>query len=218
MIQVCDSLFPTGAFTLSNGLETMVLEEKIHDEASLQEYVTDFIRLLPYGNTGIMMLSCRNHDDPDFLMRLDSYVTAFRSPREVREGSQKLCRRFIKLFMKIKELPGFRWYQEKIEEGSCMGEYAIAIGIYAAEMGISMYDAASVYTYNQINAVVTNAVKLVPLSQISGQRILFNALPEIPACVEKASQLTIDNLGVSGPGIDISAMNHEKLYSRMYMS
>lgn len=29
MIQISDSLFPIGAFTLSNGLETMVLQEKL---------------------------------------------------------------------------------------------------------------------------------------------------------------------------------------------
>lgn len=218
MIWVCDSLFPSGAFTLSNGLETMVQNGDVADEASLDEYVTDLLKLLPFGNTGVMMLAYRNCSDRDFLRKLDAYVTAFRSPREVREGSQRLARRFIKLLLQIGSFPDLKWYSDEIEKGHCCGDHAVSMGLYAAGAGVSAEEGASVYTYSQINAAVTNAVKLIPLSQVSGQRILFHTEEKIRECVKRAGSVTMDDIGMSGPGIDISAIEHERLYSRMYMS
>ena len=38
ILQICDSLFPVGAFTLSNGLETYVQHDIITSPKELEEY------------------------------------------------------------------------------------------------------------------------------------------------------------------------------------
>ena len=87
MIQISDSLFPIGAFTLSNGLETMVLQEKLTTKEDLDRYVKNYMKLLPFNNLGIMMLAWQRADDPDFLRQLDEVSMAVKTPREVREGT-----------------------------------------------------------------------------------------------------------------------------------
>lgn len=65
---------------------------------------------------------------------------------------------------------------------------------------------------------MNNAVKLVPLSQLAGQRVLFSCFNDLRAAAKKAAEVETELLGVSGTAYEIHCMNHEHLYSRQYMS
>lgn len=224
MIQVCDSLFPIGAFTLSNGLETLIANKTITDGKSLQEYASSFLSILPYNDLGVMMLSYDHAADADFIKSLDSYSMALKAPEEVRTGSRKLCSRFLKIYQEFEGAsqqgyPSLDTYREEVlNTGSCIGNHSIAVGLFAKDIGLSKDEAASIYTYSLLNAIVTNGVKMIPLSQMVGQKILSESQKKILEAVQRASTLEIEDLGVGGTGIDIAGMKHEELYSRLYMS
>ncbi|PWJ61386.1 MULTISPECIES: urease accessory protein UreF [unclassified Fibrobacter] len=224
MIQVCDSLFPIGAFTLSNGLETLIANKTITNGETLQEYVSSFLNVLPYNDLGVMMLSYDHAADFDYIQNLDSFSMALKAPEEVRTGSKKLCSRFLKIYGEFEGaknncFPSLDFYRDEVlKNGSCIGNHAIAIGLFANDIGLNKEEAASIYTYSLLNAIVTNGVKMIPLSQMVGQKILSNSQKKIIQAVQRACTLDMDDLGVGGTGIDIAGMKHEELYSRLYMS
>jgi len=234
MIQVCDSLFPIGAFTLSNGLETLITNRTITDGDSLQEYVSSFLNILPYNDLGVMMLGYDHAADMDYIKNLDSFSMALKAPEEVRTGSKKLCSRFLKIYREFEGAendcyPALDAYREMIFNTSvtsnsnekncaCIGNHAIAVGLFASDIGLDKEEAASIYTYSLLNAIVTNGVKMIPLSQMVGQNILSKTQKKIIQAVQCASALDIGDLGVGGTGMDIAGMKHEELYSRLYMS
>lgn len=218
MIQISDSLFPIGAFTLSNGLETFVDRQRLASNQELEKYLQSYLAILPYNDLGVMLLAYQYAEDKEFIRRLDALSMALKIPQEVRNGTQKLCRRFLKLWSEIRQYPDLQWYQQQIGEKQCMGNHAVAVGLYSHEIGLSREEAGAIYSYSLLTAIVTNAVKTVPLSQIAGQKILHQMLERVPDAVEKALQISLDELGIGGTEFDIAAMNHEMLYSRLYMS
>ena len=52
ILQICDSLVPVGAFTLSNGLETYIQHDIITSPKGLEEYLHSYISVLPYNELG----------------------------------------------------------------------------------------------------------------------------------------------------------------------
>lgn len=52
MLQICDSLFPIGAFTLSNGLETYVQRGVVDSPETLAAYLADYLALAPVSGAG----------------------------------------------------------------------------------------------------------------------------------------------------------------------
>lgn len=66
--------------------------------------------------------------------------------------------------------------------------------------------------------MVTNAVKCIPLSQTDGQQILYELQTTIENMVERVQALDESWLCVSTPLFDLRSMEHEHLYSRLYMS
>jgi urease accessory protein len=66
--------------------------------------------------------------------------------------------------------------------------------------------------------MVTNCVKLIPLGQQHGQELLFSLQPLIERLVIDSLEPEMERIGFCCPGFDIRCMQHESLYSRLYMS
>ncbi len=219
MMQSVDAFFPVGAFTLSNGLEDYVIVEKIHSIEGLREYLEGFLQVFPYQDLGIAALAYRYGKDRNMLLRLDELANAIKCAREVRTGCIRMCSRYLKAREAMSDCGGkLKWYREKIKNKEAAGFHPIAIGIYASSMGMEIEEMLSMYGYSVISAIVNNGVKLVPLSQMEGQKVLFQMLEGLEKAVERAGNVAMEELGVSGSAFEIHCMNHEYLYSRQYMS
>lgn len=217
MLQVCDSLFPIGAFTLSNGMETLVQKGDLKTARDVYLYIRNYLKILPYNELGLAALAAKAASDEE-IISLDQRMSASRGPYELRMGSKRLCQRFLKTEDQIQVLDNLSRYARLIKEQHLTGCYGIAVGLYVKDHGIDLEKALVMYAYSLISAMVVGAVKLIPLSQMDGQRILNELFPEIEKAAGTAVECKKADIGIGGPGFDISSMEHEILYSRMYIS
>lgn len=74
------------------------------------------------------------------------------------------------------------------------------------------------FLYAQTSVMVTNCVKSIPLSQTEGQKLLVFSCELFSKILEEVCRLDERMLYLSNPGFDIRSMQHEFLYSRIYMS
>ncbi|MFI3278811.1 MAG: urease accessory UreF family protein, partial [Rikenellaceae bacterium] len=111
---------------------------------------------------------------------------------------------------------GVEHLQQLIKERG--GHYPIIYGAIAAIMELSLYDTLLSFYYNSMVCMVTNAVKLIPLGQLSGQDIIFEVEEELPSITDDTVALDPQMRGICAVGFDIASMQHERLYSRLYMS
>ncbi len=215
LVQVLDPLFPIGAFTLSNGMETYVQKDIVKDKKSLSDFLNAFLYTLPTGDAGFAARAALG-DDP---LYLDELFSAARSPYELRNGSRNLCRRFIKTEAAMDgSCPLLESYGRSIAEGRANGSHPIAVGLFIRDIGADVHDGIAMYCYSLLSAMVNHAAKLVPLSQLDGQAALAQMISEIPRTAELAMSVDTDDLGIGGSGFDLRSMEHEKLYSRIYIS
>lgn len=219
MLQSLDALFPIGAFTMSNGLEDYVLSDRLKNADDLDAYIHGFMQLFPYNDLGLVSLAWRYENNREMLLLIDGLADAMKGAMEVRNGSMRLGRRFMKLRAELDE-PGknLEWYQKCAREGKAAGLYPIALGIYGAGEGIDLQLLLQMFGYNTLSAIVNHGVKLVPLSPAQGQKKLYEALKLLEPAVSVAMNVCPEELGVCAPAMDIHCMNHEHLYSRQYMS
>lgn len=219
ILQSVDAFFPIGAFTLSNGLEDYVLRERISTSKDLKHYLKGFMQVFAYNDLGLLSLAYRHGNDPEYLLRLDQLAGAAKSAKEVRTGSSRICSRYLKAREAMSDIfENLVWYNEQIQKKNAVGFHPIALGIYGANLSIAQDTLLLMYGYSVLSGIVNNAVKLVPLSQMDGQRVLFESLEDFSTVVQKAMQVELQDIGISGAAYEIHCMNHEHLYSRQYMS
>ena len=220
MLQAVDAFFPVGAFTLSNGLETYVQQEIFKTTEDLEKYLDDYLRILPENDLGLMYLAWQFREQMEKLQQLDGLAAAAKPAKEIREGSRKVALRFLKAMEKMDGgLTGsLAWYYREIRMKSADGSHPIVLGLYAGNLSIDIETALGMYGYSVLSAIVNNAVKLVPLSQMEGQKILNRYLPKLQEAVGKAMKVNMEQIGISGCAWDIRCMQHQWLYARLYMS
>ena len=163
------------------------------------------------------------------LQALDEIYGASRGPFELREGSRKLATRFEKTTDAFCEIPllanGTHGENSTGRDSEMHGAktaayqavyFPVAYGAHCAERGIPLEECLAAFTYSQVSARVTTCVKLVPISQSEGQRILYSLMKNFSDIVAKCFTLSENDLCRSSPGLDLRAMQHEYLYSRLY--
>ena len=214
LLQAFDSLFPTGAYTMSGGMETYTQKNIVHDKQTLLSYLKAQAYILPYGDLGV----CAKTAQGEGWQVMDNLCAAMKQPYEIRMGSEKLCIRFIKIQQTLQEYPLLAQYHKAILQCKCAGHYPVAVGLYVRDLDADIDLALELYCYSLLSQAVNHAVKLVPLGQSDGQAALFELLSLIPNAVQKAKTASIDELGVSACGFDLRSMQHESLQGRLYIN
>ena len=222
LLQVNDALFPIGGYSHSYGLETYIQKGIVHDEDSAEEFIH---KRLEYNFLYNEFLAVRLgweyavRGDLTAISRLEEIMEAGKIPRETREASRKLGSRFIKTLSALEIPRENRFFEEYREarKGKSV-HHAVAYGVFCGAAGITREEALEHFLYAQTSAMVTNCVKTIPLSQSSGQKLLSGCYPLLQKLTREVKELGEEWLGLSGPGFDLRCMQHEGLYSRIYMS
>ncbi|WP_201747927.1 urease accessory protein UreF [Chitinophaga vietnamensis] len=221
LLHLSDPTLPIGAYTHSNGLETYVQQGIVHDAATAADYVRQMLSAnLHYNDAAFVCLAYKAAAAQDLpaLLLLDEEVSALKLPLEIRQASQKLGQRLIKIFRRQQPFALAQSFEAAVQARKAAGHYCIAYGVYACLLDIPLEEALYAFYYNAAAGMVTNAVKLVPLGQLDGQDILFHMQAVIKALIAPTIALDRDLAGVCNIGFDIRCMQHERLYSRLYMS
>ncbi|MDO6391042.1 urease accessory protein UreF [Pontibacter sp. BT731] len=221
LLHLSDPTLPIGGFSHSNGLESYVQQGTVHDAVSADNFIRSMLRNnIKYNDAAFVRLAYEAAACQDVaeIIQLDQECTALKSPKEIRQASIKLGVRLLKIFNRQTEHQLVQHYDTAIFEKEAAGHYCIAFGLYAFLMDIPAKEALLAFYYNAAVGMVTNCVKLIPLGQLDGQAILFRLHPLLQQLTEETLELKRELVGVCNIGFDIHCMQHEHLYSRLYMS
>lgn len=221
ILHITDPTLPIGGFAHSNGLETYVQQNLVMNASSTQEFVESMLKNNYKYNDALavkLAYELTVGKDLDEILKLDNECNALKAPREVREGSQKLGTRLIKIYVTLLDHPFLNQINDHIEKKKMQGHYSVIYGIITALLKIDKEKSICAFLYNAAVGMVTNAVKLVPLGQTDGQQIIYNVQGLIENLTLETLELNREMLGVCNTALDIKCMQHEHLYSRLYMS
>jgi len=221
LLHLSDPTLPIGGYTHSNGLETYVQQGLVHNAVTAEAYIQSMLtNNLRYNDAAFASLAydAAAKSDLATLLQLDEECTALKIPREIRQASQKLGIRLLKIFNRHLPAAFVEEYEQAMRAGNASGHYCLVYGVYACLLATPKLDALKAFYYNAAVGMVTNSVKLVPLGQLDGQDILFRLQPLLAELAALTMEPDPAWLGCCNPGFDIRCMQHERLYSRLYMS
>jgi urease accessory protein len=200
--------FPTGSFAYSHGLEWEVEANHVTDEASLQGWLADVVSH-GSGHTDTILLrhAHRAAGDVAALEVVAELACAMASCRERQNESLDQGRAFM--------LAAAPWGSPSAPERM---PYPVAVGAVCGAHRIPEAATAAAYLLAIVSNLVSAAVRLVPLGQTAGLRVLAAVEPTILAVASATEVATIDALGGCAFRSDIAAMRHETQYTRLFRS
>lgn len=218
LLQLTDSFFPTGAFAHSFGLETYVQLELVNDPETFEMFLRSTLHHGFRNSDAVAIGLTYKAIEIEGIVDLDARLTAMKVARESREGSVKIGKQFLRNAAILERNEILDKYAERVRSGRCAGHHAIAYGLVASTAGIDLFSAVLGYLHAHVVGQVSAAVRLIPLKPTDGQRIIQNIRPDLIDIARFAKGASIGDLSGFTPGLDIRGMQHERLYSRLFIS
>ena len=218
LLQLTDSFFPTGAFAHSFGLETYVQRELVNDPETFEMFLRSTLHHGIRNGDAVAIGLTYKATEIEKVVDLDARLTAMKVARESREGSIKIGKQFLRNTAILEQSEILNEYAEQVQSGRCVGHHAITYGLVASTAKIDLFSAILGYLHAHVVGQVSAAVRLIPLKPTDGQGIIQNIRPDLIDIARFAEGATIDDLSSFTPGLDIRSMQHERLYSRLFIS
>ncbi len=200
--------FPTGAYAYSHGMEWAVEARDIRDEATTAGWLEDVLRCGAGWSDAILLRHAHRAPDVATLADVAALAAAAQPAAERRVETLAQGTAFA-LAAKV-------WGAPMLAALPGPVAYPVAVGALAAAHGIAEPDAAAGLLHAFAANLVSAAVRLVPLGQTAGLRILAGLAPIIAQLVDDTADATLDDIGGACFRSDIAAMRHETQYTRLF--
>lgn len=216
ILQLASPALPVGAYSYSEGLETLVEEGIVSQPETLKQWLTSELR---YGairlEAAVMLRAAESAKIQDWetLCYWNRWLSAARETQELRNSSWQMGRSLAQLLGKLQPqlLPPINTVGNPCN-------YAIAFGIAIAHWQIQPHTALLAYLHSWATNLITAGVKLIPLGQTAGQELLLDLQPLISATVQEIISLADDELSCCSWGLSLASMQHETQYTRLFRS
>jgi urease accessory protein len=228
LLHFADGLLPVGAYAHSFGLESYAAAGKVGDAESLEMFLRAYLRGTLAPSDAVSMLAARRiacasgGEVCAKCVSLDFHIDAMKSAAETRNASRQMGRQVLRIASHVGEpLASDDLVQSlfsAIERGETPGHHALAFGVVGAALAWDEIEMASAFLYSSCAGLVAAALRLLPLGQLAGQRILWKLRPEIAELAEDALRQGVDDIWSFAPGLEIAAMNHATLDARLFRS
>ena len=219
--QLISPALPVGAYAYSQGLESACELGWVSDEASAQEWIQG---LLSHSIAPLdipifeRMYRAWQNEDLVNVTYWNQFLLASRESMEIKKEDIQLGYALRRLLVDLHEWDARDTQGQHAHGRSDEYSYACWFAYAAQHWHIPVTDAANGYCWAWSENQVAAAIKLIPLGQTAGQRILSHVLQRIPAAVTQGLDLQDDDIGSTLPGLAIGSALHETQYSRLFRS
>jgi urease accessory protein len=215
LLQLASPALPIGAFNFSQGLEFAIEHGGVDSEQQTRDWILGVARH-SVATLDVPML-LRLHaawcdQDAALAHRLSAELFASRETMELRAEELHMGQSLAKILVEFGMEPAREWL--RCEHTTHCAMFALA----AAQSSVSAHDAAVTFLWSWAENQTIAAVKLLPLGQTAGQRMLEAIRQQIPAMVAAASTLPDEYLGTATPLAIMASAWHETQYTRLFRS
>jgi urease accessory protein len=218
LLQLASPTLPVGAFSYSQGLEWAVESGWIRDAASASVWIGDLLRFSVSTCEAPALVALTRAwrlGDGEQVAALNERFIAMRETAELRAETLQMGHSLARLLRDLEEIPATTKDRLRdLEEIAFPAAWSAA----AAHWRIDEGAATEAYLWSWLENQVMAAVKLVPLGQTAGQKMLLDLSTPIPALAGYAIANAAGDWWNFTPGLTCASSRHETQHTRLFRS
>jgi urease accessory protein len=210
--------YPIGAFSYSSGIEWAVEAGDIADAATLERWLAVMVADGGGFCDAVFMVHAYQAiaaGDDAALRRVAELAAAFAPSKERHLETTAQGRAFL-------DTTRAAWPAPALDRLLAVWDGAIAlpvaVAVASAGHGIALAAALPAYLHALTANLISSGVRLIPLGQTDGQRVLASLEPVVAATAQRALATALDDVGGAAFRADLASMRHETQYTRLFRS
>ena len=219
MMQLADSFYPTGSFTLSHGIETLVQTGRVKSMQQLQTFL-QLLLTKKVGTTDVVALihSHRGSSQNDItkIHEADRRLYLQTAIARSRETQRQSGRALLMVAGNTWESNILDTLKQETAKGEIHCLHPVIFGAVSAIIGMTKQDAVLAFLHSLVTSIISAAIRLGVVGHLQGQQVLLQLAPDIESVWLKASIMTIDQMRSGTPAIDLAQMQHAQLSQRLF--
>jgi urease accessory protein len=224
LLQLSDSFFPTGMYTMSNGLEALFYGNRKSIASP-----TDLLNLLKvYIENQIGPADCTAlgaaygqvvKNNLTKLIEVDSIIFSMKLIEEIRNASSRSGTQLLRCVGSfVTEHSVMNGYLKAISSKKATGVFPVALAVSAHSLGIPRNKAALIMMYGFTVSMVGAALRLGILQHFDGQMIIHQLRNTLVSTIRSNIDRPLTGIWQFAPGIDLIQISHEKMLSKMFIT
>ena len=223
LIQTTDTLFPSGGYAHSYGLEELVAQGRISSEKDLEEFLmTDVLPALeslelPYLRFCLQAVSNR---ELEMLISLNEEISAWKLTREIREAGKSQGSQMIRMIREIYQCPVSAEFQKMLSKSREQCQQITATALLRNAQGVPLASSMIAWIYQAVSNFCSASIKLLRLGEIACQKIIHRSLEKqkIQKVIFNSLEVHREKSGFFNPLLDLASARHELAFSRLFIS
>ncbi|MFO1316433.1 MAG: urease accessory protein UreF [Burkholderiales bacterium] len=218
LLQLASPALPIGAYSYSQGLEWAVEAGTVRDAATAQAWLGDLlVHVQAEGEAAVLARLCAAADSGDWSVfaRWNAWFRASRESAELVAETQQMGGSLGKLLADLGVLDDAA---QSVVAADPPVTLPAAFALAARAFSVPPDAAVTGYLWSWLENQVLAAIKLVPLGQVAGQKLLLALGADVPDAAARAQALADDDVTSFAPGLALASIRHETQYSRLFRS
>lgn len=219
--QIVNSSFPTGSFSHSYGLETLIARGEVSDAGSLEKLCRSWLRYNVCTADGVAAVQAYRAALTDDLARLeeiDRRIAAMRLTRETRSASVLTGRALLAAAQIAIDSPILRRLADSSSGAADGVQHPVVFGAVMALAGVAEDEGVALFLQSSFGTLVAVGARLVPIGQSQVQSILTRGRQLFVDCARISQSRSLEQMSAASTRLDIASMQHERQESRLCMS
>ena len=215
LLRLTSPMLPVGAFAYSQAMEWAVEEKTIVDEASALGWIADVLRFNAgtlEGPVWVRLYRAWQEADVESARHWNERMLALRETAELRAETLHMGGALKAILEATREI------DTGLLDQLSLPTFASAFSFACHGLHVPLREGLTGYLWSWAENQVVAAMKLVPLGQSSGQRMLVKLIGMLPVIADQALGLPDDRLSNFAPGLAIASSRHETQYTRLFRS
>lgn len=221
LMQLSDSFFPSGSFTLSHGLECLVQEGKLRGSEDLQTFLRLLLRNKVAPTDVVALIHAYQgsaNDDLEAVRQADARLFAQTLVEKTRETQRKSGRALLMVASSTWQDSQLNSLNEDAATGKIHCLHPVIFAVVGRAAGLSKWDTVLAFLHSFVTGLLGAAIRLGVVGHLQAQQVLRQLAPDIEAACQTAASMSLDEMWSCTPFIDIAQMRHQKLALRLFAS
>lgn len=224
LLQLSDSFFPTGMYTMSNGLEFLFYSKRelIGNPEDLLNLMKVYIecQLGPADCTALgVAYEQVEKKNISNLLEVDRVIFSMKLIEEIRNASSRSGTQLLRCVGSfVTDHSIMNEYLKAISSRRATGVFPVALAVSAHSLGIPRNKAALIMLYGFTVSMVGAALRLGMLQHFDGQRVIHQLRSTLVDTIKYNIDRPLTGMWQFAPGIDLIQISHEKMTSKMFIT